>query len=360
MQEEPQSSEVKDLLAEAAEAKSLEQIEELERVIARMRHESLRTKAIHAALQKKYDTLAATLEIMNAAGEPAVYEITPSRSKGDVEAAVIMVASDWHVEEIVEPGSVNNLNEYNPEISERRAQKFFRSGMRLTNIMQKDVRVGTIVLPLLGDFITNDIHPELAENNAQLPVEAIMTAQSYIASGIAFLLEHFDGKLVIPCHSGNHGRTTHKVHMASEHGHSLEFFMYQNLAKFFRSEDRVYFEIPQAYHSYLRIYDQTVRFHHGHSILFYGGVGGIYIPVNKAISQWNQAHRADLDIFGHFHQMRDGHRFLSNGSLIGYNAFGLRIKAEYEPPRQAFTVIDNKHGRTATWPILVDRRETSA
>jgi hypothetical protein len=69
----------------------------------------------------------------------------------------------------------------------------------------------------------------------------------------------------------------------------------------------------------LQIYDVTVRFHHGHSIRYAGGVGGIYIPTNKAIAQWNKGRHADLDVFGHFHQLRDGGNFICNGSLIGYN-----------------------------------------
>ena len=129
--------------------------------------------------------------------------------------------------------------------------------------------------------------------------------------------------------------------------------MYKNLEKFYASEDRVEFNIPLAYHSYLDVYDETIRFHHGHAIRYAGGVGGIYVPVLKAINQWNKAIHATLDIFGHFHQLRDGHTFLVNGSLIGYNVFGLSIKADYEKPRQAFTVIDAKRGRTFTCPISV-------
>jgi len=47
-------------------------------------------------------------------------------------------------------------------------------------------------------------------------------------------------------------------------------------------------------------------------------------------------------------------RFVVNGSLIGYNAFALSIKAEYEPPSQAFFLIDKKRFRSVTIPILFD------
>jgi hypothetical protein len=123
---------------------------------------------------------------------------------------------------VVDKETVNRLNEYNANISAERAERFFRVGLRLMRIIQKDVAVNTIILPLLGDFITNQIHDDMAESNERLPVDAVLMAQSYIASGISFLLKNSDCKIEIPCHSGNHGRTTEKVHSAGEHGHSLE------------------------------------------------------------------------------------------------------------------------------------------
>ena len=89
-------------------------------------------------------------------------------------------------------------------------------------------------------------------------------------------------------------------------------------------------------------------------IRYQGGVGGVYIPVNKAISQWSRAKHADLDVFGHFHQAKHDVRFISNGSLIGYNAFAISIKADFEPPKQAFFLIDRKRGVTIYAPIMFD------
>ena len=329
------------------------EIEELERKLQLSRAENAKAKAVYKALQDKYHELQDQVGIMEQVGLPEINPIKKKVSSGETEATVLMVASDWHVEEEVQPESVNMLNEYNLEISESRATRFFRGGLRLTEIVARDVKVTTILLPLLGDFVTNDIHEENREVNALLPMEAIQKAQMYIASGINFLLENTDYKIVIPCHSGNHGRTTKKIFIATEHGHSLEYFMYKNLEMLYSGNERVEFHITPAYHSYMEVYGLTVRFHHGHGMRYYGGVGGLYIPVNKSIAQWNRAKHADLDIFGHFHQLKDGGTFLSNGSLIGYNQYAIWIKADYEPPKQIFTVIDSKRGRTITAPILV-------
>jgi hypothetical protein len=225
--------------------------------------------------------------------------------------------------------------------------------LRLVRLLQQDIKIETIGVPLLGDFITNQLYEEFAETNALMPTFAVEEAQSQLASGIEFLLDHSKAKLVLNCHSGNHGRTTRTTRFGAENGHSLEYLMYRSLAAYFRNEPRVQFIIPAGYHSYLEVYGRTIRFHHGHAINYQGGVGGIFIPAFKAIAQWNKARRADLDVFGHFHQCKDGGNFLCNGSKIGYNPFALSIKADFEEPKQQLFLIDKKRGRTCTWPILV-------
>ena len=53
---------------------------------------------------------------------------------------------------------VGGLNTFTPEIATARATEFFRAGLRLVQLLNKDVTINTVVLALLGDMITNDIH----------------------------------------------------------------------------------------------------------------------------------------------------------------------------------------------------------
>ena len=326
--------------------------------------ERQRMNAELTSLRRRYEDALASLgqkekelETMCALSEGLdTFEIKPVLGSGKSEATPVLVASDWHIEEKV-GAEVGGLNRYSLDIAKVRATAFFRAGLRLVKLLHQDVNISTVVLALLGDFITNDIHDGAeAEKNAEMPMNALVTAQSFLISGIEFFLKNSEYKLVIPCHSGNHARTTKTNRWGAENGHSLEYLMFLYLSAYFREEPRVTFVIPEGMHSYMQIYDQTVRFHHGHAIKYGGGVGGIFIPAYKAIAQWNKGRHADLDVFGHFHQTKDGGNFLCNGSLIGYNAFALAIKADYEPPRQTLFLIDKKRGRTCTWPILVEAK----
>lgn len=323
---------------------------------------AMKNKAALKGLEKKYEAALKAIDelsqenraITRLRGTVDTHVIKPAKNATSSEATAVWVASDWHSDETVDGSTINGLNHFTPAIAQRRVDTFFTSGLRLTNILAQDVKIETIVLALLGDFYTGHIHPDFMELTDTQPIHAVIRVQNMIASGIQYILDNSKYNLVIPCHSGNHARTTEKTRFATENGHSLEFYMYNFLADHFKGESRVKFIIPTGYHSYLDIYGFKVRFHHGHSLRYAGGVGGIYIPVNKSIAQWNKAFRADLDVFGHFHQMRDGGNFICNGSLIGYSSYALSIKADFEKPKQTLFLVDSKRGKTCVWPILLE------
>jgi hypothetical protein len=287
---------------------------------------------------------------------PQLYDIAPQLPSSNSESVAFMIMSDWHSEEEVLPGQVGGLNEHNLAIGEARATAAWRGCQRFYDIFKRDTHIGTIVLGLLGDFLTNSIHEDGAESNLLAPSDAIYRAQNMLLSGITFLLDNTTADLLIVCHSGNHGRTTKEQRIATEQGNSLEQYMYYNMRDMLANEPRVKFQIADGYHSYVRLFDgkYVVRTHHGHGMNYGGGTGGIMTPVNKAIAQWNKGIRADLDVFGHFHTRLDGGNFVANGSLIGYNAYALRIKADYERPSQTFFLVNKKWNcKTVVTPIFV-------
>lgn len=283
------------------------------------------------------------------------FKIEPRKKSGTSEATAFIVASDWHIEEEVRPETINNLNHFNLEIADQRIKKFYQNSLSLLKNAQQGVNIKEVVLCLLGDFFTGTSHPEFAETNQLLPGDAAWQAQKYLASGIKFYLENTDCRFTIICHAGNHSRMTPKIHIATETGNSLETYLYRNLAQYFEKEPRVKFIVADGYITYLDVYGQIIRIHHGHNVKFQGGTGGIEVPLKKAIAQWNKGRTAVVDVLGHWHQLRGGpgDSHIVNGSLIGYNAFALSIKADYEPPRQAFFLFDRDRGKTLVAPITL-------
>lgn len=266
------------------------------------------------------------------------------------EAVAFAIASDWHVEETVDPKSVNGLNKFDLKIAEERINQFFHRVVKLTEIQRHGTKINTLVLALLGDLMTGYIHEELRETNGLSPTETVLWLIERVGAGLLLLEKNF-GQLVIPCSYGNHGRNTIKPRHATGARNSYEWMLYQILQKQFPHFD---WRIADGYHNYLEVDGRVIRFHHGDGLKYQGGVGGLTIPVEKAIAQWNKAIPAHLDVFGHWHQSQQNPKWISNASLIGHNAYAISIKAGFEPPTQTYFLMDKKRGRTITAPLFLD------
>lgn len=301
--------------------------------------------------QKVNDRLDICLAIEEQS-KKSIPTIKAERGKAS-ESVALMIASDWHSEETVDPKTINGLNRFNRRIANERIDNFFTNGLRLVEIQRNGTDIDTLVLGLLGDFMSGYIHEELVEGNSLSPTETTLWIHEKICAGIKYLLDNGNfKKVVVPCCVGNHGRTTQKKRVSTAYKNSYEWLMYHFISRTI-SDPRLEFAIPQSYHNYVQIYDKTVRFHHGDSIRYQGGVGGITIPVNKAIGQWDKGKRANYDVFGHYHQFKKDSKWICNGSLIGFNAYAVEIKAEFEAPQQAFFLIEKNHGKTIEAPIFL-------
>jgi hypothetical protein len=269
------------------------------------------------------------------------------------QATAIAIASDFHIEEVVKPSTVQGKNKYNPDIAQERVDTFARKLVRLTARNRFDTTVDNLVLILGGDFISGSIHEELAETNALAPMEAILLAQDMLDACIRYIKENGEYKrIVVICKDGNHGKMGYagtKIRHASRTGNSLEWAMYQNLSK--RHPD-IEWIIEDSYLTYYKVYDKVLRIHHGDAIRYLGGVGGLEIPMKRAYYQWNMTEPADINICGHFHQYMPGYNTV-NGSLIGYNAYAAQNKFAYQPPMQAFLLLEASKGIVVHSPILV-------
>ena len=276
-------------------------------------------------------------------------------AKASGPATAILCCNDWHAEEVVDPEVVNGLNDFDLDVCEERVKKTWDRFLHQLSFVRQSANIKDAVLWLGGDFITGHIHEELVEGNMCSPTEAVLWIQDQISAGIDHLLKHGDLKsLRVVANYGNHGRTTKKPRISTGYANSFEWMAYRQLEKWYESEPRMSWNVGKAYHVVENIQGHRVRFHHCDGMRYWGGGGGLSIPVNKSIAAWNKsdALRADLDVFGHFHQFIDQWNWVCCGCLIGMSAYAIRIKADYQPPTQTIIVVDEKHGKTLAMPIF--------
>lgn len=312
-------------------------------------------RRVVAFLRKQVEELESALGVaINLRDSDVAPRNLPIRARRKEEACAVVLASDWHVEERVEAAKVNGVNAYSPAIARKRAARFVEGVLWLLETERAGARVETLVLGAIGDFITGWIHEENLHGNDLAPTEAVLLAQDLLCMVVSTLLKRGGLKtLRVVCSRGNHGRITKKTHINAAARLSYEWLMFKTLAQRFEADRRVEFIIEDGLHTYVEVYDRTLRFSHGDSLKYEGGVGGLTIPLRKAIGRWNKARRADLDLIGHWHQLQYGGDFVVNGSLIGWNGYAAWIGASPEPPQQAFLLMRPGRGVAAFAPIFV-------
>lgn len=326
--------------------------------IARLRSELADAKGRYKAALQAIDAERARADaIAGLTGIEAVrHKAVSQKSRKKHDATMVVLLSDIHAEERVDPETVNGLNDYSLDVCDRRMSELMERFAVLLEHERQLARIDRVVIWLGGDFISGHIHDDTAELAQLAPLTATRWIGGRLRGFIDAVSENAK-EVVVATNSGNHGRSTEKLRIGTELEHSFEQNLYLTMAAA-ESRKNVRWQVGTGYLNYLDLDGFLVRFHHGHAIKYGGGVGGITVPTNKAIAAWDAVKRADLTCFGHWHQfqwLRAG-RYVANGSVIGHSAYATRIKAAYEPPCQACIVIDHgRHEVTKAMPIYCDR-----
>lgn len=324
------------------------------------RYEKVQTEALlkreHKKLVEQLQEAEARQKVLDRLDEPIRLEKIKRREKGSGtrEGCAIILASDWHVEEYIPKRADTGGNFYNLQVAEKRAERFFQGVRDLLDMNRPVFGLRDVVLWLGGDLMNGYLRNESLEENELSPVETVTWLKAKLCSGIDHLLEDEKiEKLTIICSHGNHGRTTEKRQTTTGAQNSYEWLLYQWLDDHYKDEKRITFVTDQSNHQYLDVYDFNLHFHHGDEVKYQGGIGGIAIPLLKAVAGWDQVRKCHFHAIGHWHQLRDFGSVTVNGSLCGYNAYAMSIRAAFEPPQQAFYILDSKRGKTAQFPIWV-------
>lgn len=262
----------------------------------------------------------------------------------------VMLCSDWHVEERVDPKTVNGLNEYSLDIADHCITRMAEAYEWLLRDARYDCRQGVVWLG--GDLFSGYIHEELQEGNFLSPVQAVVWLQERLERMLRTIAATTTlERIIVVCNDGNHGRLTHKMRVATRTANSLEWLLYQTLAARMADEPRFEWQIADGEYSYLDVFDQTLAFFHGDSVRYMGGVGGLLIPMKRGFNELRKYRRIDVLNFGHFHQRLDLPDLVGNGSMIGINPYSLRLKCSPEPRQQSWYLVDSAKGKCLSAPI---------
>lgn len=308
-------------------------------------------KALADAVSRA-DTLERVAEASQRALKPPKW-LTPKKSSAH-RGTVCAILSDCHFDERVDAAEVDGLNAYDRAIAEQRLERFFGNTIKITRDYLKGVEFDGAVLFLGGDLVSGTIHDEITQTNEAYAPETALFWADRIAAGVAQLADEFH-RVHVPCVSGNHGRLTRKPRSKGRTRDNWDWLIAQILAKHFKDDERVTFQIPDATDALVEVYDTTFLLTHGDQVSGGGGIGGIWPPIMRMVARKQNRHGFDTVVMGHFHQLIQAPQqgLIVNGALKGYDEYAAVNNMRPERAQQAMWVTTPENGVTFMAPVLV-------
>ena len=297
-------------------------------------------------------------KLAKAKPEPPRWTLEEKKGPKNSPGVPTLFASDWHWGEVVNPQEIGGVNEYNLKIAHRRAKALIANTINMLKHHMVNPNYPGIVFVLGGDMVSGDIHDELSQTNETPIMPAVLDLFGVLITCIRTLADEF-GAVFLPCVTGNHGRTTHKMHSKQRVYLNYDWLLYQMLAVHFKEDKRVTFAIPDGPDEFFRVYNHTYFLTHGDRFRGGDGMIGHIGPVTrgrrKALASATKINREfNTMLHGHFHTYSPGDLIIGNGSLIGFNEYANGQGFEYEAPRQALWITHPQRGITFHMAVHVE------
>jgi hypothetical protein len=315
---------------------------------------------IATQLEQVRRTLDVVEQVENAKIQPIKWLQPQAKTKASAATLVLML-SDLHLDEIVEPEEVDGLNAYNRTIAVLRMKRWSQNVIKMARHHLAGMKYDGVVLMLGGDIFSGDIHEELKETNEDTMLGSLLYWAEQIASAIDLLAGEFK-KVHIAAVAGNHGRTTRKPRMKLRARTNFDWLLAKMLERHFADDRRITFQIPESSDALIAIYDTHHLLTHGDQTQGGGSIGGIYPPIMRMRARKAQRYLATGASFqtlwlGHWHQYLPSPSMVVNGSMKGYDEYAYISNFSFEQPQQAFAIVAPDKGITIQAPIFcVDRK----
>tara|TARA_R110000765_G_scaffold32179_1_gene74985 strand:+ start:2596 stop:3921 length:1326 start_codon:yes stop_codon:yes gene_type:complete len=299
------------------------------------------------------------------------------QKKGGTSQVAVAPLSDLHIGDNVNLEQMAGLNSYNIDIFNRRLHGWATQLLNLVELRRNVAPVDELIIPMLGDMISGDIHDELARTNIDNCMQQMIRGANLIAQAIMFLSPHFS-KITIPCVVGNHGRMTRKPPMKDKYM-DWDFMLYQWVAAYLRDQKHITFSIPKAFINSFEVGKNSILIMHGDSISGAGstqsiskGVTGLraFLQYRNTLedailtSQDGMITQFDSVMMGHFHRIEEidigtGTIYIC-GTMKGGDEFAAQRLHAINKPRQLVTYWHPKYGNVGKEVIYLNRYDTSS
>jgi hypothetical protein len=290
--------------------------------------------------------------------EPPQYD----PSDGYDEHEFVLLFSDTHAGEIVQPEATLGMNEYDWPIMIERMQKMQKSVISYQRNRPYPVR--KLWVAVLGDMFSGDIHEELKITNDRTLDEAVVDLAHDIVGWLQGFKPFFE-EIHVVCVPGNHPRRDKKPSAKLQQSNA-DWLMYQFVASLMVDDDQFTFNAPRSHYADAYVCGtHHVLFMHGDGIrTTMPGVpwGGVVRRVTTLQAQFAKAQQPiDYVAMGHFHTTNAiegvGVKTFVNGSVKGVDEYSLSSFGSGQDPAQLLLTFHPENGITdVSYLDLVPRR----
>ena len=288
----------------------------------------------------------------------------PSRKKAaDHRATLCLLVTDTHFDEEVDPAQVDGVNAYNREIAELRLRRCFERAVLLGRHYLGGVRYDGVSLMLGGDIFSGNIHEELVRTNADTLFGSLLHWIGPMAAGVGMLADEV-GRVHVSGGPGNHGRMTRKPIAKNRADDNLDWLLYRLMAREFRSDARVTWNVPAAADAHAEVYSTRFLLTHGDQFRGGSGISAALAPLLLGVHRKTRRQAAagrpyDIMVMGHWHQeiWLPARGLLVGNCLKGFDEHSYIQNYEPSPPAQALWITTPEHGVTFSAPVFVQDRK---
>lgn len=327
--------------------------------------ERAKNRELEAALAHTRKTLDLAEQIEGARPTPPRW--TRTKGKGKHPAMPVLMFTDTHYEEVVNPEEVFYLNKYNREIGYQRTERAFQGAVKVCQDYIAGHTFEGFVLLLGGDMFNGDLHSDSRETNENTIVEALVYWLEPLLAGINLLAEEF-GRVHIAGVVGNHTRRSHKPRYKRRVVDNYDYLLYGLLGRELRNDDRVSLQFPTSADVLVPVYDTKLLVTHGDQFRGGSGISAAMSPLllgehrklkkHVAASRYGKEDVAyDMMVLGHFHQRLILPRVIVSGALKGYDEYAFVNNFEFSAASCELMVVAPEHGAIGNFPVFVQRRD---
>lgn len=296
------------------------------------------------------------LSIYSSMSNPTPPKWLCSSSKASTTGRPLMLLSDLHYDEVIDPKQIEGSNSYDIKIANQSIRNTIDKAVMLAFRFMNAPRYDGIIVACAGDFLSGTIHEELRETNEEDILQALAMLRDQLIWAFMVLHEKF-GNVYVPWVVGNHGRLSIKPQAKGKVKNNYEWLLGDMLRKHFEREKDIRFDVSDSSDITFPVYNKRFLLTHGDQFKGGSGISGFLSPMLIGHARKQRRQQAlqkpfDTMLMGHFHQYVHTENVVMNGSMCGYNEYAYVNNFQYEEPKQAYFICHPQHGVTYRMPIL--------